>query len=478
MSQTISDMEETPGSARSLFDATADLVTAKGVVLLVFLAGITVASIAVGEAIEGVLPGAALAVLLVCAVAYEDVRNETIDVVGVVAVVLATVYTGLEYIGIRRQGLWFPLVAAFLLLATSAFVAWRAETEHAAEFVEKLDVVGLHGGILFILYSLLYLAVSTTEASTNELLFSPVIPAVVLFFALSLLGTTVAYAARSSTVDVASDELHHKLVSVVRGLAELDDTEERESLGQHVRSVAQALSGVQLPSSVGVSDGRVPVVLPVSGEPAFEAEDIDELLKATGESGLTGYAVSDGGSAILFKNGKTAVYYIAPKDHFGTNPDVLPYGYFGDSRVYASPYSFVDAVEDVLTKEDTRGKPEETLEEQVGTSKDGQEKADTGLSSGEEPSVPDEDEIAAEAEEIAEEKGIEEAFSETEEKEKAVAAEGEKDRNEGEKDEVEKEKDEETEEAKEDSSEEKPETTFEEETDISKKLDDTGDLFD
>jgi len=460
VAQTVSDRDDTAGSARSLFDSTADLVTAKSVVALVFLTFITAASVATGSAVEGVIPGAILAALLVCAVVYEDVRNETIDFVGVVAVVIATAYTILEYIRITRQGLWFPLVAAFLLLATSGAVAWRADTDSPAEFVEKIDVVGLHGGILFLLYSILYMGISTAEASTNAFLFSPVLPAVLLFFTLSLLGTTVAYAARSSTFDVDSNELHHKLVSVVRGLAEIDDAEDRESLGQHVRPVAQALTGTQVPTCVGISGGRVPVVLPVSGEPVFEAEDLDDLLRETRELGLTGYAISDG-STILFKNGETAVYYIEPKDQFGTNPDVLPYGYFGDACVYASPYSFVDAVEEVLTRDESE--KAEDLKEEVGTAEDGQD-SEAVLSSGE-PSVPDEDEIEAEAEKIAKEKGVEDMFSEPGDDEEVAAEEG----------------DEVSEVEREESTGEEDEeetTTFEDETDISKKIDDTSDLFD
>ena len=457
MTQTVSERDDTAGSARSLFDSTADLITAKGVVLLVFLTGITATSIVTREAVEGVLPGAVLAASLVIAVIYEDLRNETIDVVGIVGVALATVYTGMEYIRVTRQGLWFPLTAAFLLLATSGIVAWRADTDNAAEFVEKLDVVGLHGGILFVLYSLLFVGISTAEASTDEFLLSPVLPAVLLFFALSLLGTTVVYAARSSTVNVASNELHHRLVSVVRGLTEIDDEEDRESLGQHVRSVAQALTGVRLPTRVGISDGRVPVVLPVSEEPVFKAEDLDALLSGTDEKDITGYAVSDDGSAILFKNGETAVYYIAPKDQFGTNPDVLPYGYFGDARVYASPYSFVDSVEAVLTKT-TAGETEEISQEAVGTTEESREDTDKAYDSHDGNVVPDE--IEAEAEEIAEEKGVEDMFSD----EEAAAEDG---------DEISEEADDEG-----DETENETETTFDNETDINKKLDDTGDLFD
>lgn len=356
MTQAI--LEKETNSARSLFDSTADLVTAKGVLLLFFLTGMTAVSAIEGRAVEGLVPGLVLTVLLVGSVAYERTLNDRNDAVGVVSVVLASAYTGLEYAGVN-QGVWFPLSAAFVLLATAGYGAWKDDTANPAEFVEHLDVIGLHGGILFILYALLY------AGAPLEVVYSPVFPAVLLFFALSLLVTTVAYAVRSPSLDVEEDELHHRLVSVVRSLSEIRDEEDRESLGGHVRSVAQALTGVHIPSRVEVSSGRVPVVLPVSGEPVFEADDIDDILKRVEEQNLTGYAVTDEGTALLVKNGEPSVYYVDQKDDFGTNPDVLPYGYFGDARAYSSQYTFVDAVEDVLPTGKTP------------TSEDGMERAET-----------------------------------------------------------------------------------------------------
>ncbi len=350
------------GSARAFFETTADLVTVKGIVLLLFLTGITAASIATGEAVEGVIPGAVLTALLVIAVVYEDVQNDVLDTVGVVAVVLGVAYTGLEYVEVA-QGVWFPLVAAFLLLVTAGVGAWKKTegTDDPAVFVENIDIVGLHGSILFILYAILSLG------APSEFLFSPVLPAALLFFALSLLGTTVAYAVRSFPAEAESNELHQKLVSVVRGLDEIETSEDRESLGSHVRSVAQALSGVRVPSRVEVSEGRVPVVLPDSGAEIYEARDVDDMVREIRERDLTGYAVSDDGNVLISKNGETVVYYIAPKDEFGTNPDVLPYGYFGESELYASTYGFVDAVESVLPNGRAHGETSGTKEETVET---------------------------------------------------------------------------------------------------------------
>ena len=468
MTDTASEGEGFSASVRSIFDSTAALVTVKGVFLLVFLTGIAVASVVTGESMEGVLPGAFLAVLLGGAVVYEDVRNDRVDAVGVVAIVLATVYTGLEYIGVA-QGMWFPVAAAAVLLTTAGAVAWRnlEEDEQTASLVDNIDIVGLHGGILLILYSILLAGASI------EFIRSPFLPVVLLFFVLSLLGTTVAYAARSPPVEVASDELHHKLVSVVRGLGDIEDDEDRENLGQHVRSVAGSLSGVGVPSRVETSDGRVPVVLPVSGEAAYETHDLDDLLSELRERGLTGYAVHEDGNVLLAKEGEVVAYYVSPKDEFGTNPNVLPYGYFGDARVFTDSYAFVDSVESVLplggkAQKSSAGDAAEGAQDQGGI--------DPVLESGG-VEMPDEEEVEAEAEAIAEEKDAEDIFSEPlEGTEGEEAGDGVDEREAEEETEREEEKDERTE--KEDASEEDSGSLFEDDTDINEKLDDAGDVFD
>lgn len=461
-------------SARSLFDSVATLVTVKGIVLLVFLTGIAVASVATGESMEGVIPGALLAAFLVIAVVYDDLRNDRLDAVGVVSVVLATVYTGLEYIGVT-QGMWFPLVAAFFLLTTAGAVAWRGveEDEETAAFVDNIDIVGLHGGVLLVVYSILFAGASL------EFILSPFLPVVLLFFVLSLLGTTVAYAARSPPVEVASDELHHKLVSVVRGLGDIEDNEDRETLGQHVRSVAGSLSGIEVPSRVETSDGRVPVVLPVSDEAVYESHDVDDLLSELRERSLTGYAVHDDGNVLLAKEGEPVAYYVSPKDEFGTNSNVLPYGYFGDARVFTDSYAFVDSVESVLPLEGD-GKSQKASADDTMEGPEDQGGIDSVLESGG-VEVPDEKEVEAEAEAIAEEKDAEDIFSEPPEGTEGEEASDGVDRiGDEEETEEETEREQETDEAeeKEDASEKESDPLFEDETDISEKLDDAGDAFD
>lgn len=358
-------------ASRSFLGSVADLITVKGVVLILYLSVITGVSVVVGRAAHGFVAGGGLAVLLVAAVVFEYVRYDRVDHVGVASVIIAVVYSALEYVG-TLQNLWFPVSAAVLLLATSGYQAWRDDVADAAEFVEHLDIVGLHGGVLLLLYSLLL------AGAPLEFIYAPVFPAVLLFFAVSLLVTTIAYATR--TPSVASDELHHRLVSVVRGLDDIDD-ENREKLGEHVRAVAQALSGVAVPSRVTVEDGPVPVVLPATDPPVYEADGVDNLMRRIEKSGVTGYAVEDG-DVILVKNGTPTRYYLDEEDRFG-HPDVLPEGRFESARLHSDAYVFVDAVESVVPEPGESVEADEWAEDAVESVEDVQDSVDTLLTADE-----------------------------------------------------------------------------------------------
>jgi len=324
-------------SARRFLGSVADLVTVKGLALLFFLSVITGVSVVAGTVVEGFYPGLSLTVLLVGSVVVEKLHYDRFDAVGVVAVGLAAAYTGLEFVGVLQE-LWFPVASAVLLLSTAAYDAWNQGFADAAQFVENLDVVGLHGGILFLLYAILL------AGAPLDFIYAPVFPAVLLFFALSLLLTTIAYAARSPSV--TSEELHHRLVSVVNGLEDVRNTENREKLAQHVRAVAQALQGVHVPTRVTVEGGSVPVVLPDAGQPVYEADSYDAVTDFVRDSRLTGYAVSDG-DVLLVKNGEPTFYYLSDKNRFG-HADALSGEGFDNASVYSAAYAFVDSVESVL----------------------------------------------------------------------------------------------------------------------------------
>lgn len=357
--------------SRSFLGSIADLITVKGVVLVLYLSVITGVSLVVGRAAHGFVAGAVLAFLLAGAVAFERARYGRLDYVGVASVTVAAAYAALEYVG-TLQDLWFPVSASVLLLVTSGYQAWRDDVSSAAEFVEHLDVVGLHGGVLLLLYSLLL------AGAPLEFIYAPVFPAVLLFFAVSLLVTTIAYATRSPSV--AADELHHRLVSVVRGLEQVDDEEDRNRLGEHVRAVAQALTGVPVPSRVVVEDGPVPVVLPAS-RPVYEADGVDDLLRRAEDTEATGYAVDDG-DVLLIKKGTPTRYYLSEEDRFG-HPDALPDGRFGSARLYTATYAFVDAVASVVPEPGAEVEGDEWAHDAVERVEDVQDTVDSLLAEGE-----------------------------------------------------------------------------------------------
>ena len=354
-------------SSRSFLGSIADLITVKGVVLILYLSVITGISVVAGRAAHGFVAGMGLTALLAAAVVFEYVRYDRLDHVGVASVVIAATYSGLEYADVL-QNLWFPVSAALLLLVTSGYRAWRDDVDDAAEFVEHLDIVGLHGGVLLLLYSLLL------AGAPLEFIYAPVFPAVLLFFAVSLLVTTIAYATRSPSV--ASDELHHRLVSVVRGLEDVDE-KDRERLGEHVRAVAQALTGVAVPSRVAVEGGPVPVVLPAADPPVYEADGVEDLLRHVEETEATGYAVDDG-DVMLVKKGTPTRYYLAEEDRFG-HSEVLPDGRFENARLYPAAYVFVDAVESVVPEPGRSVEGDEWAEDAVERVEDVQESVDTLL---------------------------------------------------------------------------------------------------
>jgi hypothetical protein len=361
----------TVDASRSFLASVADLITVKGVVLILYLSVITGVSVVVGRAAHGFLPAVGLTVLLAGAVAFDHLHYGRLDYVGVSSVVVAGAYTGLEYAGVL-QNLWFPFSASVLLLFTSGYQAWRDDLNGAAEFVEYLDVVGLHGGVLLLLYSLLL------AGAPLEFIYAPVFPAVLLFFAVSLLVTTIAYATRSPSI--TSDELHHRLVSVVRGLEDIEEDEDRQKLAEHVRAVAQALSGVAVPSRIEVEDGAVPVVLPATLPPVYEADGVEDLTRRVRETGVTGYAVDDG-DVMLVKNGTPTRYYLDEEDRFG-HPDVLPDGRFEEPRLYPAAYVFVDAVESVVPEPGKPAEGERWAQDAVERVEDVQEDVDTLLNGG------------------------------------------------------------------------------------------------
>lgn len=369
---------------RRFLGSMADIVTVKGLILLFFLSVITGVSVVSGTVVEGFYPGLALTFLLAGSVLIEKIYYDRFDSVGVVAVGLAAAYTALEFVGVL-QDLWFPVASALLLLSTAAYDSWSQGFADGAQFVENLDVVGLHGGILFLLYGILLLG------APLEFIYAPVFPAVLLFFALSLLLTTVAYAARSPPV--TSEQLHQRLVSIVDELSEFEEALEEvpspdkgevkrfRQMARHVHAVARALQGIHVPSRVSVDGKPLPVVLPSSGHPVYDADSYDALTDFVRGSRLTGYAVADG-DVLLIKNGEPTLYYLSDKGRFG-HADALSGDRFEEASVYSAAYAFVDSVESVLPLPGGDVSGEDWAEEALETVEDAKETDDLGSLLGE-----------------------------------------------------------------------------------------------
>ncbi|MFP4632021.1 MAG: hypothetical protein ACLFMT_01120 [Halobacteriales archaeon] len=315
----------------------------KAVVLLGFLFAVTVYSALNGvRAVEGVTAGAALVVLLAAALAYDRAKlSERVDLVGVVVLLLATGYVYLEYLGVR-QYVWYPMAAATVLAAVVAYEAYRwLDDPDVVEFFTEVDVVGLYGVVLLLIYSLLL------AGGHLDFIYSPYFPAMLFVFVATVFTTSISYLNdRHENPD--RGELHGRLISVVRGLKDIDH-EDRAKLVSHVRAVANAINGVQLPSEVVDEDGPVPVVLPVD-EPARNfTPGLAATLSALHRRRFTGYLVDDDGSVVLLKNGRPTKYYRADDGVYGDGRDVedLPDTVFGPTTAFHAPYSLVDAVEQV-----------------------------------------------------------------------------------------------------------------------------------
>ncbi len=321
-----------------------DTAGLKAIVLVGFLFGVTVLSAVYGvRHVEGVWAGAFLVAALAVALTFERAfLVDRVDVVGVVVLAIAAGYTALEHLGVN-QDVWFPVASAGLLAVAISIEAWRwLDDPDVLEFFNRVDIVGLYGVILLLVYSLLL------AGGQLDFIYSPYFPAVLFVFVATVLVSSVSYLSGGS-VTPEKGELHERLISVVRGLESLD-SQTREPLVNHVKAVANAINGVQLPSKVRDDQGPVPVVLPVDGPREKLPPGMERAATHLNRKRFTGYLVDDDGDVVLFKNGRPSKYYDREADEYGVGdgvedlPDSLS---LGMAYAYKAPYSLVDAVEDV-----------------------------------------------------------------------------------------------------------------------------------
>lgn len=337
----------------------------KAVVLVGFLFTVTVMSAMYGvRAVEGLYAGAALAAVLAVALVFERLvlRSRT-DVVGFVVLAVVVGYTAVEYTG-RRQDLWFPAAAAGLLAVTMAVEAWRwLDDPDVVEFFNEIDIVGLYGVILLIVYSLLLVG------GQLDFIYSPYFPAVLFVFVATVLVSSISYLSGGQEMP-GRGELHERLISVVRGLDDIG-YEDRQPLVDHVRAVANAINGVQIPTRVGDDEGSVPVVLPVDRPQEKVYPRLESTVEHLNHRRFTGYLVTEASDVVLFKNGRPCKYYLREDDVFGSPDTVedLPEIELGEAYAFHAPYSLVDSVEAVTPAEPgerLREAPEASVEAKEG----------------------------------------------------------------------------------------------------------------
>ncbi|MDY6779446.1 MAG: hypothetical protein SV760_02635, partial [Halobacteria archaeon] len=320
----------------------------KGLVLVGFLGFITVYSFVFGVAsLEGVTFPVVLIASLVAGFVVEymaDISDEA-DPVGLMILGIAVAYTALEAGGIR-QGIWFPLASSVALLGTTAYDSLTEGVEaDVVDFFGNLDIVGLYSGILLLVYSLLY------YGGQIEFIYTPFFLVLSFVFVASVLVTSVAYVLKTSGPAVAeAGELHQRLISVVRSLDSVEDSEDREVMAEQVRAISNVINGLRIPSDVEDSDGMISVVVPLNDPvEVYETVRYSYILEKAEEVNLTGYAVDEDDNLLLFRRGTPVKYYLSEEDGYGNDfESLVKSGKFtGNVRLYTAGYPLMDSLESV-----------------------------------------------------------------------------------------------------------------------------------
>lgn len=406
------------GERHSFFDSVVDTTGMKGVVLVSYLVLVTLVSAAVGtRALEGVIPGVALLAALAGALYIEKQQyGGKIDSVGLLVIGIVAVYTVMEAAGVR-QNAWFPLASASALFGMVAWSAVRQHHSDVVDFMGNVDLVGLYGSVLLVIYSILLLG------GQLSFIYTPYFPGFALVFVASVLMTSVAYVSKSAGPEATRPgELHHRLISVVRSLDEIENEGEREELAQQVRAVAGVLNGVTMPSRVEDSQGHVPIVLPVSNfVMAFGSAGYDNLLDRVREDGVTGYVTDSDENVVLLRNGSPVKYYVRGRNELGSDVDDVkrldPEAFESGVRVFEATYTLVDAIESVTPVGAIMGEEVYREEAREPTAEDQEEAARETIEEVEERTEPaTEEPVTEETREEAEaDEHIEESDGETEE---------------------------------------------------------------
>lgn len=378
----------------------------KGIVLVLYLVAVTAAGSMYGVSfVEGVLPGGLLVALLALGLLTEvSLLRRPIDHIGVLVMVIALAYTAIEYLAVYegvlvKQGVWFPMAAAAVLLGAVTVDAVRNRSGPGFDVVDMMgnvDIVGLYGGMLLIVYGLL------VQGGQIDFLYTPYFPAFALAFAVSILLTSAAYISRAAAEADDGGQLHRRLVSVIGSLTDVEDDEEKREIAQHVRAVAGALNGIEIPSEVEDDEGRVPLVLPVShNQIAFRSSSLDDALDRAAEAEMVGFVADVDQNVIFVAGGEPVRFYHQATERYDDEIGRLreTAAFKDDVRGYMAGSALVDDVLDVTPEpsgaadllEETEAEIERRLGEPDRGSDDGGSETMAAGSSGESDVQPTEE---------------------------------------------------------------------------------------
>jgi len=355
------------------------VIGAKGVVVLIALPAAVVLS---GDVVHPVLAGGVLTGGLVYALLVDsdsseaDIHPETdvkmrrdkplvekVDGVGLAFVALSLGYIGLAATGIGVD--WRAAVVGASVVVGAVVFDYVVTTSDDDDL--SVDVVGFAVAEVLILYALVTgtgwdgFAESTTFGAIAFLIY---------------VGTVVAFAGhaavtREVVVSRTDDDIHGTLFGILENARDIEDETTRKGMASEVRSAAESLDGVELPSVVEDDEGVVPVVISTrQPDGRLFATDPEEVLETARDEDLTGYVVY-GGDVLLFRNGGLSKFYVDGEygyDARDLDGDIL------EATFYSVDHGALNALDGVTPSEE-RGAT--VVEKQVVKDDEDEEDAET-----------------------------------------------------------------------------------------------------
>lgn len=331
---------------------------AKGIVVLIALPAAVVLS---GDIVHPILAGGVLTGGLVYALLVDsdsseaDIHPETdvkmrrdkplvemVDGVGLAFVVLS-----LGYIGVAATGIgvgWGAAVIGASVVVGAVVFDYVVTTSDDDDL--SVDVVGFAVAEVLVLYALV------TGTGWDGFAESATFGAIAF---LIYVGTVVAFAGhaavtREVVVSRTDDDIHGTLFGILENVRDVKDEKMRKEMASEIRSAAESLDGVELPSAVEDDEGAVPVVVSTrQPDGRVFATDPEEILETARDENLTGYVVY-GGDVMLFRNGGLSKFYV--DGEYGYDASELD-GDILEATFYSVNHGALNALDGVTPSEET-----------------------------------------------------------------------------------------------------------------------------